>query len=62
MRDVVLAHDLAVVLHMESTWRHESQVVWLQLIRMALERLIATGKLTEEKAQEILSDYDQVST
>ncbi|XP_065827905.1 golgin subfamily A member 4-like [Oscarella lobularis] len=60
MRDVVLAHDLAVVSHMESTWRHESQVVWLQLIRMALERLIATGKLTEEKAQEILSDYDQV--
>lgn len=51
--------DLSALSHLESALRHETQLILLHLLRVMLEQQVADDNLPGERAQDMLSNYEQ---
>ena len=54
-----MCHDLSALSYVEGTLRHEIQLILLHLLTVELENQVAMGNLPQERAQEMISNYEQ---
>jgi hypothetical protein len=59
--EVILCHDLSALSYVEGTLRHEIQLILLHLLMVELENQVTMGNLVQEKAQELITNYEHAS-